>query len=81
MVVRLQSADVLHSFAIPLLWLGPVEVAACGVWLEPGVWEVQCPRCVAECALCGCPLAGYCFGKGNVPVQKYMDIVKRREVF
>jgi len=27
-VVRLHSADVLHSFAIPLLHIGPVEVAA-----------------------------------------------------
>ncbi len=47
--------------------------------LEPGVWEVQCPRCVGECALCGCHLAGYCFGKGKVPVQSHMYIVKVEE--
>ena len=46
------------------------------VRLEPGVWEVQCARCVGECALCGCHLAGYCFGKGNVPVQTHMHVVK-----
>ena len=43
--------------------------------LEPGVWEVQCPRCVGECALCGCHLAGYCFGKGKVPVKTHMFVV------
>ncbi len=46
------------------------------VRLEPGVWEVQCPRCVGECALCGCHLSGYCFGKGKVPVQTHMYVVK-----
>ena len=46
------------------------------VRLEPGVWEVQCPRCVGECALCGCHLAGYCFGKGKVPVRTHMYVVK-----
>jgi hypothetical protein len=44
--------------------------------VEPGVWEVQCPRCVGECALCGCHLAGYCFGQGKVPVQTHMYVVK-----
>ena len=28
MVVRLRSADVLHSFAIPLLRLGPIDIPA-----------------------------------------------------
>ena len=46
------------------------------VRLEPGVWEVQCARCVGECGLCGCHLAGYCFGQGNVPVQAHMYVVK-----
>jgi hypothetical protein len=32
---------------------------------EPGVWEIQCPRCVGECALCQCHLAGACFGQGT----------------
>jgi len=44
--------------------------------LEPGVWEVQCARCVGECGLCGCHLAGYCFGKGRVPVRTHMYVVK-----
>ncbi len=44
--------------------------------LEPGVWEVQCPRCVGECGLCGCHLVGYCFGKGKAPVRTHMHVVK-----
>ena len=47
--------------------------------VEPGVWEVQCPRCVGECALCGCHLAGYCFGQGKTPVPKHMYVVKMRK--
>lgn len=33
------------------------------VRLKPGVWEIRCPNCAGECALCGCHLAKYCFGK------------------
>jgi hypothetical protein len=44
--------------------------------LEPGVWEVQCARCIGECSLCGCHLSGYCFGKGQDPVSAHMYIVK-----
>ena len=46
------------------------------ICLEPGVWEVQCSRCVGECGLCSCHLASYCFGKGNVPAQTHMYVVK-----
>lgn len=42
--------------------------------LEPGVWEVQCPRCVAKCGLCSCRSTGSCFTKGRVPVQTHMFI-------
>lgn len=45
--------------------------------LEPGVWEVLCPRCVGECGLCSCHLAGYCFGQGKAPVKHHMYIVKK----
>lgn len=45
--------------------------------LEPGVWEVQCPRCVGECAVCGCHLADYCFGSGGVAAKIHMRVVKR----
>ena len=44
--------------------------------LEPGVWEVQCARCVGECMLCDCHLAGYCLGKGKIPVKTHMYVVK-----
>jgi hypothetical protein len=44
--------------------------------LEPGVWEVKCSRCVGECALCGCHLSNYCFGKGSAPVQMRLRVVK-----
>ncbi len=43
---------------------------------EPGVWEVQCARCVGECMLCDCHLAGYCLGKGKTPVKTHMYVVK-----
>ena len=44
--------------------------------LEPGVWEVQCSECVGECAVCGCHLARYCFGKGGVHVQMRLRVVE-----
>ncbi len=37
--------------------------------LEPGVWEVQCPKCVGECSMCHCHLATHCFGQGGVAMQ------------
>ncbi len=46
------------------------------VRLEPGVWEVLCPRCVGECGLCACHLVGYCFGQGKAPKQ-HMYVVKK----
>lgn len=49
------------------------------VRIEPGVWEVLCPRCVGECGLCSCHLAGYCFGQGQAPVKQHMYLVKRPE--
>lgn len=47
------------------------------VRLEPGVWEVQCPRCVGECAVCGCHLADYCFGQNDIAGRIHMRVVKR----
>jgi hypothetical protein len=43
--------------------------------LEPGVWEVQCPRCVGECALCHCHLSTHCFGRGGVPIELRVRLV------
>ena len=42
--------------------------------LQRGVWEVQCPRCVGECGLCGCSATGACFGKDGAPVQTHMYV-------
>ena len=39
--------------------------------LQPGVWEVQCSRCVGECGLCGCKATGACHGKDGTPVQTH----------
>jgi hypothetical protein len=50
------------------------------VRLEPGVWEVQCPECVGECALCSCHLVGYCIGKGSTPAKTHMFLVKPRTI-
>ena len=47
--------------------------------LEPGVWEVQCPQCVGECAVCGCHLADYCLGSSNVPARIHMRLVKHSD--
>ncbi len=57
--------------------------AACGhhvgcIRLQPGVWEVQCPRCVGECGLCGCKSTHTCRGKGGVPVQTHMYVVETK---
>jgi hypothetical protein len=42
--------------------------------LEPGVWEVQCSRCVGQCGLCSCRSTGSCFGKEKSPVQTHMYV-------
>ncbi len=47
--------------------------------LEPGVWDVQCARCVGECMLCDCHLAGYCLGKGQARVKTHMYVIKTVE--
>ena len=44
--------------------------------LRPGVWEVQCPRCVGECGLCGCSQTGFCFGQDRQPVQAHTFVVE-----
>ncbi len=41
--------------------------------------ELRSVGCVGECALSGCHLAGYCFGKSNVPVRTHMYVVKGKE--
>ncbi len=46
--------------------------------LQPGVWEVQCPRCVGECGLCGCKSTGSCQGKDGKPVQTHTYVSGRR---
>ncbi len=45
--------------------------------LQPGVWEVQCPRCVGECGLCSCSAIGACYGKDGAPVQTHMYVTAR----
>ncbi len=42
--------------------------------LQPGVWEVQCPRCVGECGLCGCKTTHTCRGQGGLAVQTHMYV-------
>ncbi len=42
--------------------------------LQPGVWEVQCSRCIGECGLCACRLTGSCLGKDKTPVQTHMYV-------
>ena len=55
------------------------------VRLKPGTWEIRCPNCAGECAVCGCHLAKYCFGKGNgihlvlVPERKKGTAQTRRK--
>jgi hypothetical protein len=44
--------------------------------VQPGVWEVQCSRCVGECMVCVCHLADFCFGQGKTPVRIHMSVVK-----
>lgn len=39
--------------------------------LQPGVWEVQCSRCVGECGMCSCKTTGACHGKDGKPVQTH----------
>lgn len=39
--------------------------------LQPGVWEVQCSRCVGECGLCSCRKTGSCTGKDGARVQAH----------
>lgn len=44
--------------------------------IEPGVWEVQCAKCIGECAVCVCHLAHYCFGKVGAPIEMRVRVVK-----
>jgi hypothetical protein len=44
--------------------------------IEPGVWEVQCAKCIGECVVCGCHLAHYCFGNCSTPVEMRLRVVK-----
>ena len=46
------------------------------VRIEPGVWEVQCAKCIGECAVCGCHLAHYCFGNCSTPVEMRLRVAK-----
>jgi hypothetical protein len=46
------------------------------VRIAPGVWEVQCAKCIGECAVCGCHLARYCFGQISIPVEMRLRVVK-----
>jgi hypothetical protein len=54
--------------------------AECGhhvgcIRLQPGVWEVQCPRCVGECGLCSCKTSQECRGKSGMAVGTHMYVV------
>ncbi len=46
--------------------------------LQPGVWEVQCPRCVGECGLCDCSTTGTCHGQDGSPVQTHMYLARTK---
>lgn len=46
--------------------------------LQPGLWEVQCPRCVGECGLCGCDKTGTCHGQNGAAVPTHMYVVSRK---
>ncbi len=46
--------------------------------LRPGVWEVQCPRCVGDCGLCRCSQLGQCVGSNGVPVPTHTFVADPR---
>ena len=46
--------------------------------LQPGVWEVQCSRCVGECGLCTCKTMGSCQGKDGNPVQTHTYVSENK---
>lgn len=46
------------------------------VRLSPGIWDIQCSRCMGECFLCRCSLSGQCFGKKSLPVQMHLYVVE-----
>lgn len=52
------------------------EMHVACIRLEPGIWEVQCPKCVGECAVCGCHLASSCFGQATAPVEMRLRVVR-----
>jgi hypothetical protein len=47
--------------------------------LQAGVWEIQCPRCVGECGLCGCKATQACRGKGGAAVGTHMYVVSDKQ--
>jgi hypothetical protein len=46
--------------------------------LQPGVWEVQCSRCVGECGMCSCKTAGTCHGKDGTAVQTHTYVSENK---
>jgi hypothetical protein len=61
---------------VDYFYCGECNVHVPCIRLEPGVWEVQCPQCVGECAVCGCHLADHCFGQGNLPARMKLRVLK-----
>ena len=80
-----RKREALHSESAGQVLLNPQQLLPgvdylycpdCGhhvgsIRLQPGVWEVQCSRCVGECGLCGCKMTGTCHGKDGAPVQTH----------
>ena len=57
--------------------------AECGhhigsIRLQPGVWEIQCPRCVGECGLCSCSTTQVCRGKGGMNAGTHMYVAETK---
>ncbi len=46
------------------------------VRVEVGVWQVLCTRCAGECGRCGCHLAKFCFGQGEVDALRKMYVAR-----
>ncbi len=58
------------------VWCDECKVHVACIPLQPGVWEVQCPKCVGECSICHCHLATHCFGQGGVAMEIRIRAVK-----
>ena len=70
------QANVTNREGVDYLWCDECHKHVPSIRLQPGVWEVQCPRCIGECGLCSCKLKGRCVGGQGDPVQSHLYIAK-----